>query len=200
MAAGFGGAALPLFVHRELEGYLDCGMLCRGLARLKCESCTEQHLVAFACKARGICPSCLGRKMCQTALNLTEHDRCVERHIDVRKLPYRFIGERYWSQIGVVQSCLRRVEGERYLSLPRTDRCIRGQPNLEPHGRANGPQARERCARYRWAGGIEDLDCLAALNRWIRADRQDARGRHPISARTEGARTQEFGRSLITLG
>jgi hypothetical protein len=72
-AAGFDGAALPPFVRRELEGYLDCGLLCRGFARLKCESCAEQHLVAFACKGRGICPSCLGRKMCQTALNLTEH-------------------------------------------------------------------------------------------------------------------------------
>ncbi|HKY40857.1 MAG TPA: transposase zinc-binding domain-containing protein [Polyangiaceae bacterium] len=56
VAAGFGGAALPPFVRRELEGYLDCGLLCRGFARLKCESCSEQHLVAFACKGRGICP------------------------------------------------------------------------------------------------------------------------------------------------
>jgi len=73
VAAGFDGAALPPFVRRELEGYLDCGLLCRGFARLKCESCAEQHLVAFACKGRGICPSCMGRRMCQTAANLVEH-------------------------------------------------------------------------------------------------------------------------------
>jgi len=73
VAAGFDGAALPPFVRRELEGYLGCGLLCRGFARLKCDSCAEQHLVAFACKGRGICPSCLGRRMCQTAMNLTEH-------------------------------------------------------------------------------------------------------------------------------
>jgi hypothetical protein len=30
VAAGFDGAALPPFVRRELEGYLDCGLLCRG--------------------------------------------------------------------------------------------------------------------------------------------------------------------------
>jgi hypothetical protein len=53
VAAGFEGGALPPFVRRELEGYLDCGLLCRGFARLKCESCSEQHLVAFACKGRG---------------------------------------------------------------------------------------------------------------------------------------------------
>ena len=73
VAAGFDGAALPPFVRRELEGYLDCGLLCRGFARLKCESCAEQHLVAFACKGRGICPSCMGRRMCQTAANLVEN-------------------------------------------------------------------------------------------------------------------------------
>jgi hypothetical protein len=42
--------ALPAFVKKELEGYLDCGVLCRGFARLKCESCGERRLVAFSCK------------------------------------------------------------------------------------------------------------------------------------------------------
>src|SRR4051794_35915676 len=73
VAAGFDGAALPPFVRRELEGYPDCGLLCRGFARLKCDSCAEQHLVAFPCKDRGICPSCMGRRMCQTAANPVEH-------------------------------------------------------------------------------------------------------------------------------
>ena len=41
-------------------------LLCRGFARLKCDSCSEQHLVAFACKRRGICPSCLGRELAQS--------------------------------------------------------------------------------------------------------------------------------------
>ena len=30
-------------------------------------------MVAFACKGRGFCPSCLGRRMCATAANLVEH-------------------------------------------------------------------------------------------------------------------------------
>ena len=29
--------------------------------------------MAFACKGRGICPWCMGRRMCQTAANLVEH-------------------------------------------------------------------------------------------------------------------------------
>ena len=65
--------ALPRFVKKELEGYLDCGHLCRGFARLRCEGCPKSHLVAFSCKGRGFCPSCLGRKMCATAANLVEH-------------------------------------------------------------------------------------------------------------------------------
>jgi hypothetical protein len=65
--------ALPGFVKKELEGFLDCGLLCRGFARVKCESCDEQHLVAFCCKGRGFCPSCMGRRMASTAANLVEH-------------------------------------------------------------------------------------------------------------------------------
>ena len=64
--------ALPKFVKKELEGYLACGLLCHGFARLKCGSCDETRLVAFSRKGRGFCPSCLGRKMSATAAHLIE--------------------------------------------------------------------------------------------------------------------------------
>ena len=70
---GFAGAALPEFVRSEFESYLDCGLLCRGFAMLECESCQERRLVAFSCKGRGFCSSCLGRRMAQTSANLVEH-------------------------------------------------------------------------------------------------------------------------------
>ena len=60
-------------MRKELEGDLDCGLLRRGLARLRCDTCGETRLVAFACKGRGFCPSSLGRKMSATAANLVEH-------------------------------------------------------------------------------------------------------------------------------
>jgi hypothetical protein len=66
-------APLPAFVHDEFERYLDCGLLTRGFALLKCQTCHEQRLVAFSCKGRGFCPSCLGRRMAQTAANLVDH-------------------------------------------------------------------------------------------------------------------------------
>ena len=60
---GAGPVTLPGFVRKELSGYLDCGLLCRGFAHLKCEGCGESRRVAFACKGRGFCPSCMGRRM-----------------------------------------------------------------------------------------------------------------------------------------
>jgi len=71
-AMGESGATLPGFVREELEGYLDCGLLCRGFAHLKCEQCGEHRVVAFSCRGRGFCPSCMGRRMAETAANLME--------------------------------------------------------------------------------------------------------------------------------
>ncbi len=65
--------SLPRFVKKELDGYLDCGLLCWGFARLRCDACVETRLVAFSCKGRGFCPSCLGRKMSATASNLVDY-------------------------------------------------------------------------------------------------------------------------------
>lgn len=72
--AGF-ASPLPGFVRSELEGYLECGLLCRGFVVMACTEpeCHARHLVAFSCKGRGFCPSCLGRRMAQTAANLIDH-------------------------------------------------------------------------------------------------------------------------------
>ena len=66
-------APLPVFVRDEFERYLACGILCRGFAWLQCDTCHEQRLVAFSCKGRGFCPSCMGRRMAQSAANLVDH-------------------------------------------------------------------------------------------------------------------------------
>jgi hypothetical protein len=66
---------LPSFVKDELEGYLACGVLLRGFAILQCENaeCRQKKLVASSCKGRGFCPSCMGRRMAETAANLVDH-------------------------------------------------------------------------------------------------------------------------------
>jgi hypothetical protein len=65
-------ARLPKHARDELTAYLDCGLLCRGFARVVCNACPKTHLVAFSCKGRGFCPSCTGRRMCQTAAHLVD--------------------------------------------------------------------------------------------------------------------------------
>ena len=56
-------APLPKYVQSELRGYLRCGIFEHGFLRARCESCKYDLLVAFSCKARGLCPSCTGRRM-----------------------------------------------------------------------------------------------------------------------------------------
>jgi hypothetical protein len=67
------GRSLPRFVTDELRGFLSCGVLGRGFAHLYCDTCRERHLVAFCCRGRGFCPSCLGRRMNAGAANLVDH-------------------------------------------------------------------------------------------------------------------------------
>jgi hypothetical protein len=64
---------IPKHARKELEAYLECGLLCCGFSRLRCSVCGESQLLAFSCKGRGFCPSCLGRRMSATAANLVEH-------------------------------------------------------------------------------------------------------------------------------
>jgi len=73
-AAGDGtGAGLPRFVEHELRGYLRCGILAHGFARIFCFGCGKDALVAFSCKGRGFCPSCGGRRMAESAAHLVDH-------------------------------------------------------------------------------------------------------------------------------
>ena len=63
---------LPRFVQREVDEYLRCGLLEYGCVRVGCERCGLERLVAFSCKRRGFCPSCLGRRMSDTAVHLAQ--------------------------------------------------------------------------------------------------------------------------------
>lgn len=58
-----GSAGLPRFITEEIEAFLRCGILAHGFLRVVCDQCHENRLVAFSCKRRGFCPSCIGRTM-----------------------------------------------------------------------------------------------------------------------------------------
>ncbi len=50
-------------VKEVVERYLDCGNPKSGFARIRCSDCTEERLVMFSCRTRGICPSCHAKRI-----------------------------------------------------------------------------------------------------------------------------------------
>ncbi|NBX29629.1 hypothetical protein EBR04_04135 [bacterium] len=70
---------VPRYVEEELRGYLECGILCFGFGRALCTGCGQGFVIAFSCKGRGVCPSCNGRHMAQTAAisSSTSSRRCL---------------------------------------------------------------------------------------------------------------------------
>ena len=76
-AASTYGSGLPKHVNKELEAFLRCGILAHGFARVVCRRCRAEHFVAWSCKGRGICQSCMTRKMHDSAAHLV--DRVLPR-------------------------------------------------------------------------------------------------------------------------
>ncbi len=66
------GRGLPKYVREEFFRYLKCGVLGQGFARIRCPDCGFDAVVAYSCKNRGICPSCGGRRMADTAAHLVD--------------------------------------------------------------------------------------------------------------------------------
>ncbi|MBK6529602.1 MAG: transposase [Deltaproteobacteria bacterium] len=62
-----GGRSLPRYVIEEFDAFLRCGVLACGFMRARCPGCGHDRLVAFSCKHRGVCSSCGGRRMSETA-------------------------------------------------------------------------------------------------------------------------------------
>jgi hypothetical protein len=62
--------ALPAFVVSEVEAFLRCGILAHGLVLTRCRDCGWSRAVAFSCKRRAFCTSCIGRRMCDFAARL----------------------------------------------------------------------------------------------------------------------------------
>lgn len=77
------GGELPAFVRDEFEAYFRCGILAHGFLRVRCKGCGHSRVVGFSCKRRGFCPSCLGRRMADTAAF------CVDRLLPRVPVPTR---------------------------------------------------------------------------------------------------------------
>jgi hypothetical protein len=55
-----GGAGLPEFIARETREFLTCGMLAHGFARVRCERCRFERLVAVEMTGRRRGPAIRG--------------------------------------------------------------------------------------------------------------------------------------------
>ena len=73
--------ALPAFVVSEVEAFLRCGILAHGFVLARCNDCGWCRPVAFSCRRRGFCPSCIGRRMSDFAAHLVDRvlPRCPVR-------------------------------------------------------------------------------------------------------------------------
>ncbi len=72
------------YVIEVIYRYLDCGDLHFGFARVKCEDCGHEFLLAFSCKRRHFCPSChqkrvveFGEWLCEEVLKYVPHRQWV---------------------------------------------------------------------------------------------------------------------------
>ncbi len=53
--------------RRALRDYTTCGVLQYGFARIRCDCCGEERLLAFSCQRRGFFPSCMQKRVEQFA-------------------------------------------------------------------------------------------------------------------------------------
>ena len=65
---GFLRPVIPGVVRK----FLDCGDLEHGFARVRCDHCQHEYLLAFSCKGRWFCPSCHQKKVQLFGALLTE--------------------------------------------------------------------------------------------------------------------------------
>ncbi len=63
---------LPDFVVDEFDAYLRCGLPEHGIVHFACKACGQSLIVAWSCKKRGFCPSCVGRRMSDIAAHLVD--------------------------------------------------------------------------------------------------------------------------------
>lgn len=68
-ATGRGHPAQVKVVSRR---YLACGILAKGCLRVHCDACQQDEVVAFGYKGRGLCPSCIVRRISDLSARLID--------------------------------------------------------------------------------------------------------------------------------
>ena len=72
------------YIKQVIYRYLDCRVLHNGFARVRCDHCGHEYLLAFSCKRRHFCPSChqkrvveFGEWLCQEVVKAVPHRHAV---------------------------------------------------------------------------------------------------------------------------
>ena len=60
-------------LSRDSEKISSAASSASHFGRALCTGCGQGFVIAFSCKGRGVCPSCNGRHMAQTAAHLVDH-------------------------------------------------------------------------------------------------------------------------------
>ena len=107
------GTTLPAYVEQAFEDYLACGRLEHGFLRVRCDSCHAEHVVAFSCKRRRLCPSCGARRMAESAALLVDEvfpEQPVRQWVVSVPSPLRFLfasrPEVMGRVLGIVYRCI----------------------------------------------------------------------------------------------
>ncbi|MFN0181270.1 MAG: transposase, partial [Gemmatimonadales bacterium] len=66
------GGAWRAVIPKVVDQFLACGLLELGFARIRCDGCAHEYLLAFSCKARYFCPSCHAKRIAQWSQWLDE--------------------------------------------------------------------------------------------------------------------------------
>lgn len=115
-------------VGQVTDKFLACGVLEHGFARIRCDGCTHEYLLAFSCKCRYFCPSCHAKRLAMwtqwldTALLAPVPHRQVVLTIPKRLRAYclyrrRLLGEIARIAARTVTAAIRTLTGERQLAV-----------------------------------------------------------------------------------
>lgn len=125
------GRTLPKHVIKEFDAYLKCGILAHGFLRLKCEDCKAERLVAFSCRGRGFCPSCIGKRQAITTEFLIEKllgGLPVRQFVLSFPFELRFLMARDSKLMGLVLTIVNRAITRLYRQKAKAELAIEGNP------------------------------------------------------------------------
>ena len=115
-------------VAQVADKFLACGVLDHGFARIRCDDCAHEYLLAFSCTCRYFCPSCHAKRLAiwtqwlDTTLLAPVPHRQVVLTIPKRLRAYclyrrRLLGEIARVAARTVTAAIRTLTGERDLAV-----------------------------------------------------------------------------------